>query len=187
MTSVHRLMASGMIGLLLSAVPLAHDLAQSSAVVTVRDTGVIEIRLAVPYEEALHAATMPRQPQGVFLASFSSGSDRQAAAVLAAFNVAVQRGVRIVADGQAVALGDWQFPAQADVRATLRRAAMMATVGAHDHVDRLMVTATGRASGPVRQVQVQLPPALGPALLTVLHPREQWLRDGRLSPPVLVP
>lgn len=181
MTSLPRPLVAGCLCLLLSVAPHAHDLAQGSAVVTVRDGGLVDIRISVPYDEALHAATMPRQPQGVFLAGFSSASEAQAAAVLTSFNAAVQRGVRVVADGQVVTLGNWQFPRNADVRATLRRAAMIATLGAHDHVDRLTVTATGQARGTVRRIQVQLPGVLGPALLTVVHPQERWLHDGRLS------
>lgn len=170
----------------LAAAPPAHDLAQSSALVTVRDTGLLELRLSVPYEEALHASAMPRQPQPLFLASVSSMTDARVAALLDAFQAALQRGTRVVADGRTVPLTSWQWPAHGQVRATIRQAAMIATLGVHDHVERLTITATGRTTALPRQVQLQVPAAVGPVLLTVVRPQEQWLRSGALSSPITV-
>ncbi len=168
------------------AAPRAHDLAQSSAVVTVRDTGVLELRLSVPYEDALHASAMPRQPQPLFLATVSSMTDARVAALLDAFQAALQRGTRVVADGRTVPLTSWQWPAHGEVRATIRRASMIATLGLHDHVERLTITASGRTSELPRQVQLQVPAAAGPVLLTVVRPQEQWLRSGALSAPITI-
>lgn len=184
MTRVPRL---ALVACVLLAVALgAHDLTETSATFTVRDSGVVELRLAIPYDEVLRRTTMPKQPLPVFLAAFSSAGDRSVAAALTTLHEHVRRNTRVVADGRPVPLTAWEWPDVGLVRSGFRRAAMMATVGTHDHMERLTVTARGQLTGgsPIRQVQVQLPEQLGPTLVTVLHPEERWLRGGALSAPI---
>lgn len=166
----------------------AHELGESSATLTVRDAGVVELRLAVPYDEVLRRTTMPNQPRPIFVAAFSSATDASVSSTLTALHDRLRRGTHIVADGHEVPLTAWQWPDTGAVRTQFRRAAMMTTVGAHEHMERLTVLARGQVTGgaSIRQVQVQVPELLGPALVTVLHPDERWLKGGVLSAPIVI-
>lgn len=171
---------------LLSVALGAHDLTESSALLTVRDSGIVELRLTIPYDDVLRRATMPNQPLPVFLAAFSSAADRAVAGALTTLHEHVHRETRVMADGRPVPLTAWEWPDVGLVRTGFRRAAMMATVGTHEHMERLTVTARGQLAGgaPIRQVQIQLPEQLGPALVTVIHPEERWIKGGALSAPM---
>lgn len=161
----------------------SHELGETSVTLTLRPGGVSELRLVIPYDEVLHRQVMPREPFGAFLVAVSAAPAGQAAAT-SALQDAIARDTRVLADGRPVIVDRWNWPSPAVVRDTLRRALMMRTAGVHDHPERLVVTAAAHLAATTRQVQIRVPVTLGPALVTVSRPREQWVAAGALSTPI---
>lgn len=160
-----------------------HELGGSSIAVVVRAGGEAELRLAIPYDEVLHRQVMPRQPFQAFLVAFSAGPAGQAAAAADALRTTLARETGLLADGRPVTISGWTWPPAAAARDILRQSLMMQTSGSHQHPERLVVVATAHLDASARTLQVRVPAILGPALVTISRPREQWVSPGALSAP----
>lgn len=167
--------------------PNRHDLAETGATVVVRDGGHIELRLQVPWADVLHGVWIPAVPLEEFLVRATSRPVAEFARELAKVESDVERGARLVPDGGATArFTRWQWPRANEVQEALRRELMsrLADKANFEHASRLPASAELAVGRELTSVQLQLPVVLGPALLTVYRPAEQWLAPGALSPPM---
>ncbi len=185
--------------LLLSAVPATvaiaagtarrHELAEASATVVVRDGGHVELRLQVPWAEVLRQAWQPRAELVPFLGEVVALPPATLARQVAAVQRRLAAEARVAgADAAGVPLGRWHWPAPEALRRALQRELMsrLAEGAAFEHASRLPVTAEGKLSRSPRSVRLRLPTLLGPVLVTVLQPREQWVAPGGWSAPVVL-
>ena len=84
-----------------------------------------------------------------------------------------------------MAFARWQWPTAVEVQEALRRELMsrLADGERFEHLSRLAATSDVVLARSPATVRVQLPPALGPTLVTIYHPQEQWVKAGELSAP----
>lgn len=93
-------------------------------------------------------------------------------------------GTRLLSpSGTVVALTRWHWPAAATVQQALRDELMSRMVdgAAFRHASRLAAEAEATVPASVPTVRLGLPPQLGPALVTVVRPEEQWVGRGGLT------
>ncbi len=179
----------GLLALLLVAGPRAahaHEMAEASATLAVRDGGHVELRLLVPWAELLRARLLPGRPTPEFLARIAQLPPREFDAAVADIRLDVERGTRLLAaSGQRIAFRTWRWPRADEVRAALRVELMARLAGdeASPHPSRLLTTADA-VMGAVPEARITFPSALGPVLLVVTHPAEQWVAPGRVSGPI---
>jgi hypothetical protein len=177
------------LGLLAAAPVTAHELAETSATLIVRDGGHVELRLHIPWSDVLRSRWMPGVPMEEFLVRVTSQPEADFKRDLLRVEADVERDARVVGDGGAPSpLGRWQWPASSAVQGALKRELMSRLVDRDrfEHASRLPVSAeVTLARGPAT-VSLRLPGVLGPALLTVYRPAEQWLSPGQWSTPVPV-
>lgn len=184
-----RAQATGLLALLLMAVPRAanaHEMAEASATLAVRDGGHVELRLLVPWAELLRTRLLPGRPMPEFLARVTQQPSRELEAAIAGIRAEVERGTLLLApQGRRITFRAWRWPDTDEVRTALRTE-LMARLAADDagiHPSRLLTTADA-VMGRVPEVRAMFPSALGPVLLVVTHPVEQWLAPGRASGPL---
>lgn len=181
-------------GALLGALPEAgaatgrrrHELAEASATVVVRDGGHVQLRVQVPWSEVLRRAWQPRAEPVRFLGEVVGLPPATLARRVAAVQQRLAAEVRVAGDGAAgVPPERWQWPAPEALRDALQRELMsrVAEGSAFEHASRLPVTAEAKLPRSPRAVRVRLPALLGPALVTVVQPREQWVAPGAWSVP----
>ena len=171
---------------LLTTPASAHELAGTSATLVVRDGGHLDLRLQVPWADVLRAQWMPKASPQLFLAQVVNQPSADFARNLTRVHAALERGARVVADADApVAFARWQWPTAVEVQEALRRELMsrLADGARFEHVSRLAVTSDVVLARSPATVRLQLPPALGPTLVTIYHPQEQWVKAGELSAP----
>lgn len=164
-----------------------HELKQTSATVVVREGGHVEVRLQVPWADVLHDAWMPQRTMEEFLMQVTAQRADSFARHLGAVQAQISRGVRVLPDGgEARGFSRWQWPRPRDVQEALRRELMsrMAEPGNFEHASRLLATAELSLGGEPLNIRLRIPAVLGPVLLTVYRPSEQWLAPGALSAPV---
>lgn len=174
---------------LLAMEPLwAHDLAETSATLIVRDGGHVELRLQVPWADVLRSRWMPGVPLREFLVRVASQGSREFARDLLQVEGEIERETRVAGEGgSAVHFVRWQWPSPSMVQEALRRELMsrLADGDRFEHASRLPASAEATLPGrSAASVRVRLPQVLGPALLTVSRPTEQWLGAGQWSTPV---
>lgn len=165
----------------------AHELTETSATLVIRDGGHLSLRLQVPWATVLQARLAPGRPAVELLGQLAAEPATTFARRYAAVVALIARDTHALdAQGRSVAFINWQWPKAAEVQEALRRELMarLADPVNFAHDSRLAATAEvtlqSRASG---QARLRLPTLLGPALLTVTHPREEWLRGGAPSAP----
>lgn len=166
-----------------------HELAEASATVVVRDGGHVELRLQVPWADVLRRAWQPRAELVPFLGEVVALPPATLARRLAAVQRALAAEARVAGDDPAGApLGRWQWPSPEVLRTALQRELMsrLADGAAFEHASRLAATAEGKLARSPRSVRLRLPMLLGPVLVTVLQPREQWVPPGGWSAPVVL-
>ena len=175
---------------LLVATPvMAHDLADASATLIVRDGGHLQLRLQVPWADVLRAQWMPKASTPEFLAKVVSMPRAEFARDLIRVQAVFERDARVVADhGRPLVFARWRWPSATEVQEALRRELMsrLADGDRFEHFSRLSATsdlALGRSPVAVR---LGLPAALGNALVTVYRPAEQWVKAGAWSASVVV-
>ena len=175
---------------LLMASPLsAHELADASATVVVRDGGHVQLRLQIPWADVLHATWMPKRSMQEFLVVVTNQPRADFARQLDAVQRSIERGTRLVADaGAPVTFTHWQGATAAEVQEALKRELMsrLADGDRFQHASRLAATSEIALGHEIATVRVQLPPTLGAALVTVYRPEERWVKPGELSAPVTV-
>ncbi|MFO0093266.1 MAG: hypothetical protein ACK54K_03070 [Gemmatimonadaceae bacterium] len=166
----------------------AHDLAEASAALVVRDGGHLELRLQVPWAALLQADRMPGRPLPEFLMYVSAmspstfdGHDRRLVAQL-------ERAFHLTRPAAApVTFQRWVWPRSAAVQQAVQRELMsrLADGANAEHAARLPATAEAVVGGGVASVALEVPALLTPLLLTVTRPQAQWVRAGQ--PAVVVP
>lgn len=164
-----------------------HELAEASATLLVRDGGHVELRLQVPWSEVLRRAWKPGADPVAFLGEVTALPPAVLARRLAAVQGTVAAEARVAGDDPAgMSFTRWQWPAPEVLRGALQRELMsrVAEGAGFDHASRLPATAEAKLVRSPQAVRVRLPALLGPALVTVLQPREQWVAPGGWSLPV---
>lgn len=162
----------------------AHEIAEAAATVVVRDERHVELRLTVPWADVLHRRMMPTRTRMEFLQRVVSGPTAEIAAAIAAVQAEVERGTRLRTDGAGVAFTHWRWPSTREVRDAMRTELMSRMAGDADtHPSRLLSTAEA-ISGNVPAARLSFGRALGPVLLTVVRPREEWVPPDRASSPL---
>lgn len=167
----------------------AHDLAETSATLIVRDGGHLELRLQVPWAEVLRDRWMHGTAMPDFLARVTSRPAAEFARDVAVVMRGIEQGVRLRSDrGRVVSFVRWQWPTGSEIQAALRKELMsrLALGNRFEHASRLGGAAEVRLGPAPEAVQLELPPWLGPALLTVSRPAEEWLRPGQPSGPIRI-
>ena len=168
--------------------PLSLGTAVRRAVVvaTVRDGGQVALRLQVPWAEGLHARWMPGASMEEFLVRTTNQNSAAFARDLAQVERSVERTTRLSADHDAPrTFPRWQWPSSSEVQDALRRELMsrLADGAQFAHLSRLPASTELVLGREPAAIRLQLPDFLGPALLTVYRPTEQWLRPGQISAP----
>lgn len=167
----------------------AHELAEASATLVVRDGGHVELRLQVPWSDVLHQRIAPGLSMQELLVRLTNQHPSAFARQLAPIQDAITRDTRLVTDrGKPTTFLRWNWPRAADVQDALRRELMsrLAEGASFEHASRLSTTADAVVDRDRATARLVLPPLLGPALLTVVHPHEQWIRAGEPSAPVAI-
>lgn len=174
-----------------SAAPaVPHELAQSSATLVLRDGGHAELRLQVPWADLLRAQWMPDVAVTEFLARVTAEPTDVFARRVSQLQSRIARDLTVAPDGGAGRpFTQWHWPHPLELREALRRELMsrLATPSDFEHASRMTVVAEQTLGREPSSVRVQLPALLGPALLTVYRPTEQWLPAGTLSAAIPVP
>jgi hypothetical protein len=165
----------------------AHELTETSATLVIRDGGHLSLRLQVPWATVLQARLAPGRPAVELLGQLAAEPAPTFARRYSAVIALIARDTHALdPQGRPVAFVHWQWPSAAQVQEALRRELMarLADPVNFAHQSRLAATAEvtlqARASG---QARLRLPTLLGPALLTITRPREEWLRGGAPSAP----
>lgn len=167
--------------------PEVHELNEAAATLVVREGGHVELRLLVPWADVLRQRLMPGQPMADFLARVTSERSPDVARAIAAIESEIARATSLRrSGGPPVRFTGWRWPTDTAIEAALREELMARLSGGESsHPSRLQVTA--EAVVPARSsVRVTFGPALGPVLLTVVHPEEAWVPAGATSAPICV-
>lgn len=172
------------------ASPLAaHELADASATLVVRDGGHVQLRLQIPWADVLRSSWMPARSTPEFLVIVANQPRADFARQFATVERQIQQRTRLVADAAApVTFTRWQGASAAEVQDALKRELMsrLADGDRFEHASRLAITAELTTGRELSTVRLQLPASLGPALVTVYRPEEHWTKAGELSSPVNV-
>lgn len=167
----------------------AHELAEASATLVVRDGGQVELRLQIPWSDVLHRRIAPGASMTELLVRMTSQPSTSFAKQLESIEEAMVRDTRLLGDdGRASEFSRWHWPRAAEVQDSLRRELMSRLAEGVNflHASRMGATADVVVRRDRTSVRLVLAPVLGPALLTVVHPREEWVRAGKPSAPVVV-
>lgn len=166
-----------------------HELTAASVTLVVRDGGHVEVRLQVPWAEVLRRAWRPDADRAAFLGEVAAMPAAEFAGRVAVVERALAQEARIAGDeATGVAPTGWRWPAPEALREALKRELMsrLALGADFEHASRLPATADARLARSPRAVRVRLSPLLGPTLVTVVQPREQWVAPGAWSAPTVV-
>ncbi len=173
----------------MGGVAWAHELAEPSITLTVRDGGFVGVRLQVPWSSVLRQREGPRPNATPVLGTLASLPAAAFAQRLQDAQREIERTLLVRADGAPPrALMRYVWPAAAEVQQALRTE-LMARLAAPDgsgHATRFSVTAEVRLPPAFRTVQVQPPAVFGATLVTVQRPMEQMVRGGAMSAPMVV-
>lgn len=91
---------------------------------------------------------------------------------------AVQRDTTLVVDGAPVVPADWSFPDIEDLRAEAQRAFMAQAVDEHVHPRFSSLSFEAPLSRPPSRIEVALPHAVGPVLMSFVQPVSQLAEAG---------
>lgn len=166
------------------AVVSAHELEEASATLTIRSGGHVALRLQVPWADLLRTTVAPGRPMIEVLGQLASEPAATFARRYQSLTGRLAAGTRLLSlSGTVVALTRWRWPQAAAVQQALRDELMSRMVdgAAFRHASRLATEAEATVPAPVPAVRLGLPPQLGPALVTVLRPEEQWVGRGGLT------
>ncbi|MFN8860006.1 MAG: hypothetical protein ACK5XT_14225 [Gemmatimonas sp.] len=166
----------------------AHDLAEASAALVVRDGGHLELRLQVPWAALLQADRMPGRPLPEFLMYVSAMSPSTFDGHYRRLVAQLERAFHLTRPAAApVTFQRWVWPRSAAVQQAVQRELMsrLADGANAEHAARLPATAEAVVGGGVASVALEVPALLTPLLLTVTRPQAQWVRAGQ--PAVVVP
>jgi hypothetical protein len=176
----------GLLSLLLAPrAAAAHELAEASATLVLREGGHVELRLLVPWAEVLRRRLMPERPMRDFLARVTAEPPGPLERAIAAVEAELARDTHLVPSGRpAMGFTRWRWPEAARIRASLREELMDRLAGGDPvHPSRLQAVAEAMRPSPA-PMRAVFPRALGPVLLTVVRPREEWVAPGGTSTPI---
>ena len=162
----------------------AHELEEASATLTLRSGGHVTLRLQVPWAELLRTTVAPGRPMVELLGQLASEPAGTFARRYVALTGRLAAGTRLLSpSGTVLTFARWHWPEAATVQQALRDELMSRMVdgAAFRHASRLPVDAEATVPAPIPAVRLGLPPQLGPALVTVVRPEEQWEGRGGLS------
>lgn len=171
----------------------AHELAGASATLIVRDGGHVEVRMQIPWSDVFRAlgpgGRARNRPMTEMLGQLAAESPSRFAQRYAQATARLAHEIQLTdAKQRVVRLTSWKWPAATTVQDALRRELMsrLADGERFEHLSRLPATSEATTGRNDEVVHLKLSPLLGPALLTVIHPREQWLPAGTRSAPLRV-
>ena len=173
-----------------AGVAAAHELAEPSITLTVREGGFVGVRVQLPWSAVLRARFFPAMNATQALGTLASLPAAGFASRLQDAQRDIERTLRVRADGAPPrVLTRYVWPTPGDVQQALRAEMMerMATPDGSGHAARFSVSAEVRLPPTFRSVQVQPPSMFGATLVTLQRPVEQMVRGGAMSSPMVVP
>jgi hypothetical protein len=163
----------------------AHESPEAKLQLTQREDGALQVQWVVDPGELYQRAVAPELSRMQALARFPAQPPAAQRQALLAMREALEAGTVLAAErGTRIAVR-WRWPAEGDLVASLRRAAMAAVlqadgaIGPHEHAEPLVVVGHARLDPGARRLAVEVPAAVGPAIVVHVRPRQQALRDRR--------
>lgn len=163
----------------------AHELREAAATVIIRDARHADLRLTIPWADLLHQRLMPTRSRIDALQRLTSGPSASLTAAITALRREVEASVRLHLVGRpSLPFTRWRWPSDEMVRDALRTELMARLAGDADpHPARLVTTSEVIASN-LPSASIAFGRVLGPVLLTIQHPREEWVAPDRPSTPL---
>jgi hypothetical protein len=173
-----------------AGVAAAHELAEPSITLTVREGGFVGVRVQLPWSAVLRARFFPAMNATQALGTLASLPPASFAAKLLDAQRDIERTLLVRANGAPPrGLARYVWPSAGDVQQALRTEMMerMATPDGSGHAVRFPVSAELQLSSTVRSVQVQPPAVFGATMITLQRPVERMVRGGAMSSPIAIP
>lgn len=169
----------------------AHELEETAATLVVREGGALELRLVCTWSRLLLTNSGATTSDAIReqLGRLAAEPASVFATRVQTLRRSIETGVRAHTGGDGrLRFEAWQWPATSDIQEALRQELMATMTGASGdhHASRLMVTARLVVGPTAPTVRLEMPKQLGPVLLTIVRPQEQWLAPGQLSPAVVL-
>lgn len=183
----------GALALLLCTVggaAVAHELAEPSITLSVREGGFVGVRVQLPWSAVLRRRFFPDMNAAQALGTLASLPPASFTSTLQDAQRDIERTLLVRADGGPPrVLARYVWPSAGEVQQALRTEMMerMATPDGSGHAVRFPVSAELQLSSTVRAVQVQPPAVFGATMVTLQRPAERMVRGGAMSSPIAVP
>jgi len=164
---------------------LAHEPREAAATVIVRDARHAELRLTIPWADLLHQRLMPTRTRTDVLQRLTSGPTAPLTTAIAALRREVEASVRLHFDGRPpIAFTRWRWPSDETIRDALRTELMARLAGDADTHPARLVTTSEVIASDLPSAHIAFGRVLGPVLLTIQRPREEWVAPNRASTPL---
>jgi len=189
-------MTRGVVGALalllctVGGVALAHELAEPSITLSVREGGFVGVRVQLPWSAVLRRHFFPDMNAAQALGTLASLPPASFATKLQDAQRDIERTLLVRADGAPPrVLARYVWPSAGEVQQALRTELMerMATPDGSGHAVRFPVSAELQLSSTARTVQVQPPAVFGATMVTLQRPVERMVRGGAMSSPMAIP
>jgi hypothetical protein len=171
-------------------VAVAHELAEPSITLSVREGGFVGVRVQLPWSAVLRRRLFPNMNVAQALGTLASLPPAGFATTLQDAQRDIERTLLVRADGAPPrVLTRYVWPSAGEVQQALRTEIMerMATPDGSGHAVRFPVNAELQLSRTARTVQVQPPAAFGATMVTLQRPVERMVRGGAMSSPMVIP
>jgi len=174
----------------MGGVAVAHELAEPSITLSVREGGFVGVRVLVPWSAVLRRRFFPAMNVAQALGTLGSLPSAGFATKLQDAQRDIERTLLVRADGAPPrVLARYVWPSAGEVQQALRTEMMerLATTDGSGHAVRFPVSAELQLSSTVRTVQVQPPAVFGATMVTLQRPVERMVRGGAMSSPMPMP
>lgn len=171
-------------------VAVAHELAEPSITLSVREGGFVGVRVQVPWSAVLRRRFFPAMNVAQALGTLASLPSADFATKLQDAQRDIERTLLVRANGAPPrVLARYVWPSAGEVQQALRTEMMerVATTDGSGHAVRFPVSAELQLSSTVRTVQVQPPAVFGATMVTLQRPVERMVRGGAMSSPMAMP